>query len=185
MKKKNIKFKFINNVDIKQLMLIFVSIFFLLAVFLFCFFKISNSASSRSLSSKKLLRLDDGEKIRISLNEREFEVEVVNTQLSRNQGLGGRSEIGSDGMLFVFFEKQVPIFWMKDVRFDLDFIWLNEGKIVDLENNVTQHNKGLAEEDLPLLLPNQKVNMVLEVDSGFIERNGVKIGQKITVPRDD
>lgn len=169
----------------KQLILIFLSLVFFIALFFFCSGKIVDLISGSVSNSKELLKLSDNDKIDIILNEKKFEVEVVNTHISRNRGLSGRAEIGSDGMLFVFPEKTVPMFWMKDMEFDLDFIWIDGGKIVDVENNVPHHEDKIADKDLPLLLPDQKVDLVLEVDSGFIERNGIEVGQKIRVSQED
>jgi uncharacterized membrane protein (UPF0127 family) len=67
-------------------------------------------------------------------------VEVVDTPELRGQGLSGRESLTSDkGMLFVFDNtSESNCFWMKDMNFSLDMIWLNENReVVTVTSNVT------------------------------------------------
>ncbi len=59
-------------------------------------------------------------------------IEVVDTPELRTQGLSGREGIAeNDGMLFVFDEPSAQnCFWMKDMRFSIDMIWLDSDKTV-------------------------------------------------------
>src|SRR6266705_3024888 len=53
-------------------------------------------------------------------------LEVAKTAAAQAKGLGGRQGIANDqGMLFVFSKEDVECFWMKDMRFPLDIIWLD------------------------------------------------------------
>lgn len=59
-------------------------------------------------------------------------IEIVDTPELRKQGLSGRESIGDDaGMLFVFeAESEDNCFWMKDMRFAIDMVWLDAQKRV-------------------------------------------------------
>ncbi len=65
-------------------------------------------------------------------------VTVADTEAEREQGLGGRSGLDEDeGMLFIFDEDGQWGFWMKDVSFAIDIVWLDSsGKIVYIAENV-------------------------------------------------
>jgi uncharacterized membrane protein (UPF0127 family) len=61
---------------------------------------------------------------------------TINTEIPKNdqdraKGLGGRSCLGVDsGMLFVFDKPDKYDFWMKDMKFPIDMVWIDENKSV-------------------------------------------------------
>jgi len=138
-----------------------------------------------------LLIVENREKIVIQLGGQKLEVEVVNSAASITQGLSSREEIGSDGMLFVFEKKLTPSFWMKEMKFDLDMIWLLAQKddqtgqeiikIVDIIKNVPAPDPGTSLKDLPRYSPNQPANMILEVESEKVAEWGLVIGDQLIV----
>lgn len=136
----------------------------------------SHLKSSPRLRSSQLLKLKDRSKIKIIVDELPLLVEVVNTQQSRSQGLSNRPEIGSDGMLFVFPETKRHSFWMNQMNFGLDFIWINQGKVVAITNDAPAPSPNMNQGELPIYQPDQKVDMVLEVNDNFLENNQIDIG---------
>lgn len=106
-------------------------------------------------------------------------VEIADTKDKRAKGLGGRQSLASDsGMLFIFEGVDRRQFWMKDVSFALDFIWIREDKIVDVTENVPPQ-PGVADKDLTIYQSNEPVDKILEVNGGFVRVNNVKIGDNI------
>lgn len=76
----------------------------------------------------------------IMVGDKKLKVEVVDTAKKITTGLSYRSEIGSDGMLFVMPSRGVPSFWMKGMRFPLDLVWVDcdqdfKDQISNLKNN--------------------------------------------------
>lgn len=116
----------------------------------------------------------------LELNDTVLEVEVVNTAASITQGLSGRSEIGADGMLFVFSQPMMPRFWMKEMQFPLDLIWINQGKIVDITENVPAPEPGTKLDDLPTYAPAAPVDWVLEVPAGIAAQYELQVGDPVT-----
>ena len=56
-----------------------------------------------------------------------FSLEIASNEASRELGLGKRDSLAEDGgMIFVFNKLDKYGFWMKDTKFPLDIIWLNE-----------------------------------------------------------
>jgi uncharacterized membrane protein (UPF0127 family) len=107
-------------------------------------------------------------------------VEVADTKESRSLGLGGRSSLGAEsGMLFVMEQRAKPTFWMKGMLIPLDFIWILDNKVVDILENVPPPEEAQADETLPRYSPVSVVNRVLEVNSGFVSKHSIKIGDII------
>jgi uncharacterized membrane protein (UPF0127 family) len=75
----------------------------------------------------------------VAIGDNKINAEVVQSDQDKEQGLSGRSCIREDqGMLFVFKESGKYDFWMKDMKFAIDIIWLNESKqAVKVEPNIT------------------------------------------------
>lgn len=108
-------------------------------------------------------------------------VEVADTDASRSQGLSGRAElIGGRGMLFDFTNTNItrPGFWMKDMNFDLDLVWINNGKVIGITPNVPAPTDSAS---LPTYSPPADITQVLEVPSGWCERVNVKIGDEVKI----
>src|SRR3989338_6103217 len=72
------------------------------------------------------------------LGEKEFSVEVVDSDFARGRGLSGRSALlENQGMFFVFEKESDYGFWMKDMLFPIDIIWIDKNfKINHIENEV-------------------------------------------------
>ena len=102
-------------------------------------------------------------------------VAVADTPESRERGLSGRSELASDeGMLFVFPKDGQYAFWMKDMRFAIDIVWISYSEeIVDVEEKVSP-------ETYPTVFtPRRPARYVLELPSGFVEEHDVTIGDAV------
>lgn len=111
-----------------------------------------------------------------------LKIEIADTPESRARGLSGRESIASDsGMLFVFSESKIYQFWMKGMKIPLDIIFINEGKVVDFLKNVSPPSPNQQDADLPKLAPNTPVDMVLEVNSNYIDTYEVKIGDTVAL----
>ena len=104
-----------------------------------------------------------------------LEAELADTRASRELGLSGRTSMGDDeGLLFAFDKPGRYGFWMKDMQFPLDIIWINEnGIVVSIE-------RGLTPESYPKTFMNQsEASYVLEINAGLAERFGLYLGSKV------
>ncbi len=106
-------------------------------------------------------------------------VEVVNTPASITQGLSGRDEIGATGMLFIFNHAQKPSFWMREMKFDLDLIWISHNQVVEITPDVPAPQPNTPLTALPLYQPQQEVELVLEVPAGKAAEMGVQPGDQV------
>lgn len=115
----------------------------------------------------------------LHLGETTVHVEVARDSQAITKGLGERDTLGSDGMLFLLPERQTPTFWMQGMRFDLDFVWIDGTKIVDLTPNV-KAEPGVSAAQLHLYAPRVPVTKVLELPAGSIARYHLTIGEDVT-----
>ena len=105
-------------------------------------------------------------------------VELADTGEKRTQGLSGREGLAAgQGMLFVFGQSRVYPFWMKDMRFSIDIIWIQDDSVVDIWPNAPVPNI----DDIPSYTPQAEANYVLEVNAGFVERLNIDGGDKVTI----
>lgn len=74
----------------------------------------------------------------IKINQRFIKAEKASTDQQKEKGLSGRSCIGSDqGMLFIFDKPDYYQFWMKDMKFPIDIVWVNKDKkVINVDSQV-------------------------------------------------
>ena len=111
----------------------------------------------------------------VKIEKSSFMVEVVTSPAAREQGLSGRKSLCQGcGMLFVFEKEGRYPFWMKGMEFDLDMIWIKNGRIVFIERNVN-HAGG----EKNVIDPGVLAEAVLELPAGESARSGIKIGSEV------
>jgi len=104
-------------------------------------------------------------------------VEVVTKDVDLERGLMYRTGLDADkGMLFVFKDEGIYKFWMKNMHFALDMLWLNgEGRIVF----IAPHVPACVKDPCPVYDPNTKARYVLEVSSGYAAFHHWKRGDQL------
>lgn len=127
----------------------------------------------------ELRKVPDHSHQQIQIEDQMLSVEVVNTPESISQGLSGRTDIGSDGMLFVFPSKQHVSFWMPDMLFDLDLVWIAEDTVIGITEQVPHPLPNTPLERLPTYRPPAAVEMVLEVEAGKATQLHLKPGTRL------
>lgn len=122
------------------------------------------------------------ERITVTAAGLTIDAEVVRSTADRAQGLGGRDSLAPDeGMLFVFETERMVDFWMRGMRFPLDFIWIRSDRTVaDLTEGVPPPEPGTPESELQHYQPRVPVRYVLEVNFGALRQGGVLIGDAVT-----
>lgn len=138
--------------------------------------------SSRQMSPVSLNQIQDHQIVPVTLGSRELNVEIVKTPVSITQGLSNREQLGSDGMLFLLPVTEVPTFWMKDMKFDLDLIWLRDNRIVGISKQVPKPAPAINLKDLPVYSPQESADMVLEVGSGKSDQWSLRRGDLLHFP---
>jgi len=105
-------------------------------------------------------------------------VEIADDAEERRVGLSEHIFLDSDrGMLFLFDEPSRPAFWMKDMDFPIDVVWLRDGTVVGIESDVPVVTDGTERTYKPAV----EINQVLEVNAGFAAKHGLKTGQTLDI----
>lgn len=111
---------------------------------------------------------------KLTLASTTVNVEIARTTAERDRGLSGRLTLAPDhGMLFLFDHPDTYGFWMPEMQFPIDIIWLDANwRIVDIAHSV-------APESYPhVFTPKAPATFVLEVVSGLSEQSGWHIGDQ-------
>ncbi len=110
-----------------------------------------------------------------------FNVEVASTSVERARGLSYRQSLGeTSGMLFLFGQPAVQNFWMKDMQFPIDMIWIGGGKVVGITENA-EPQPGVSLWKLKIYSSPDGINEVLEINAGAAKRNSIKIGDAVVM----
>ncbi len=109
---------------------------------------------------------------RVCVRDRCFQAAVMATPDERAKGLMSRPVLFEDeGMLFVFDKPGEYPFWMKNMNFPIDIIWLNEARrVVHIEANVPPCKK----DPCPVYHPHALAQYALEIADGQAEALGLK-----------
>ena len=110
-----------------------------------------------------------------------FVVDVAETLEERAQGLSGRPSLGEGtGMLFIFEEESIHSFWMKEMQFPLDFLWIDGGcTVADITVDVPQPAEGTELSKLPTYRPDVPAKFVLEINAGEAAARGISKGDPV------
>lgn len=120
------------------------------------------------------------------LGDRRLELEVARTPQQQAMGLMYREELPDDrGMLFPFNPPRPVSFWMKNVRIHLDMIFLLEGEVVGLAEDVPPCETVAAR--CPTYGPRDDVlvDAVIELRGGRAAELGIEVGDRLEVVRDE
>lgn len=117
---------------------------------------------------------------KVEINNLEITAEVATTPQTRSKGLAGRENLApNSGMLFVFETDNRYKFWMKDVKFPLDIIWIGKDKrIVDISPNA-QPEPDVPDNLLRIYQSAIPVKYVLEVLGGTAVAANLRIGDLV------
>ena len=110
--------------------------------------------------------------------EVEVRVEIADSLSEQARGLMYRKSLGEDrGMLFVYRREQPLSFWMKNTRIPLSIAYIDsKGRITDILDM-----KPLDDQP-PHYTSSEPVQYALEVNQGFFDEHGVKVGDHAELP---
>jgi len=138
-----------------------------IAILVSIFFFSSTAAAGRA-AKNGAIRFENGKSV---------SVEIASSDEKKAAGLMYREKLEENsGMLFVFGYENNYSFWMKNMNFAIDMVWVDSSfRIVD----ITHTAQPCREEKCGMYSPNRRAKYVIEVNSGFAEANGVETGQRV------
>lgn len=110
--------------------------------------------------------------IEVIIGDKSYRLERAVTVAEQTLGLGGRLKLGAqEGMIFVFDNSITRTFWMKDMNFPIDIIWVNE------DDEVVGVERGASPDSYPKVFTSPPfVNLVIEINPQSAE---IPLGTKI------
>jgi hypothetical protein len=116
----------------------------------------------------------------IIINQKTFSVDVAKSDSEQEKGLSIYNKIPEDkGMIFVFSKADYYPFWMKDMKFAIDIIYIKDNKIVDIFQNVSPPKS--PEEKLTIIKPKEKSDKVLEINANLSSKYNFKKGDLVII----
>jgi uncharacterized membrane protein (UPF0127 family) len=110
-----------------------------------------------------------------------FDSEIASTITEQACGLSGRAILGErEGMFFAFDSGGTQNFWMKDMKFPIDMIWISGNKVAGFAENALPPNAGDHLWNLKIYTSPSNVDKVLEVPAGTVAKNNIKVGDAVS-----
>ena len=111
----------------------------------------------------------------LQLGEGKFSLRVARTDSERERGLSGTAELPStEALAFVFPTSDRWGIWMKDMRYPIDIIWLDDSKVVRHIEQRVQPNTYPAK----TFQPNDPAKYVIELKAGVVSSQRITIGSQ-------
>lgn len=105
---------------------------------------------------------------------------IAKTPQEISQGLSGHEKLPKDmGMLFYFDTPAIYPFWMPNMKFPLDIIWIKENTVQE----VVQLGIPAPGQPIPLYTPSSTADRVLEVEAGLARQYGLVPGAQVVLPQ--
>lgn len=116
----------------------------------------------------------------LTLGPHKVAVRVVADNEKRRKGLMHVRKLPEDdGMLFVFREKQVLSFWMKNTLIPLDIAYLeDDGTIVDIIR-MDPDPPGTPDGSRKRYPGSKELRYALELNVGWFQRHGISVGDRV------
>ena len=111
------------------------------------------------------------------VNGNKLNLIVAKSEKDRQKGLSGRKSLNQNqGMIFIFDHKDSYGFWMKDMLFPIDIIFIDDETVVYV---VKKAPSSAQVPNLIIYKPDEPVNRVLEINAGLADKFKIDKGTKI------
>lgn len=118
-------------------------------------------------------------KVTATLNDSTFTLYAPDTPQAMQKGLAVFKKLpANEGMIFRGLPVGTQTFWMKDMNFDIDIIWVNK------ENRVVHIVYDASKDSYPTRFENpveQPSSYVIELNAGLAEKHGIAPGTPVTI----
>ncbi len=117
----------------------------------------------------------------VLLGDVAFRAELATTSQQHAEGLSGRESLApKSGMLFIFESGVASVFWMKEMRFPLDFIWISKGCIVvDITAEAPAPGPATSTSQLPYYASESLAAYTFEINAGEAAKYSITVGTAV------
>ncbi len=159
------------NISLNKIIAIFGIVLVIFAFFvIYQFNKTADKASSNgplTVASK------------VAINNHTFHVATAKSQEEQQTGLSGRSSLPQDqGMLFLFEKSDYHNFWMKNMQFPIDILYIKDNKIISI---IDSAEPAPDNSNPQIYQPEAPANRVLEINAGLSKKYNIKKGDSVEI----
>ncbi|MDR1195218.1 MAG: DUF192 domain-containing protein [Endomicrobium sp.] len=156
---------------------------FLTFIFMACFFEQQRETETvqEKPKSKDVFSVADGTVLKVALNNNVLDLVAANSPKAKSDGLSNKEEIPEDGMIFFFYELEIQSFWMKDMKFPIDIIWVSGNEVVGIEKNVPPPPANAYMRDLEIYRSPEKADTVIELEAGMADKLNIVYGSTVRI----
>ena len=117
----------------------------------------------------------------VMIGDAVFPAELAVTSPERTKGLSDRDGLEpGTGMLFIFEDREASSFWMRKMRFPLDFVWISEDcHVVDITSNVPFSKPDTPTSSLPSYRPSTAAAYNFEINAGEASEFGIRVDDAV------
>ncbi len=110
-----------------------------------------------------------------------FTIDIASTEEEKRIGLSGREGLApTSGMLFLYETGRPYQFWMKDMLFAIDILWIAPDCTVgDITHELQPPKSGAPDSEIPRASPSVEAAHVLEIAAGASSRLGLQVGDPV------
>ncbi len=117
--------------------------------------------------------LDNKELMELIIDDAKVVVKISDTVEERYRGLSFQDALAeNEGMLFLHKNVGRHEYVMRDMKFDLDFVFIRDKEVVDIAKNVSKDYRGIVKGATTY-------NKVLEVPAGWVDKNNIRLGGEV------
>ena len=115
----------------------------------------------------------------VTINKITFSAEVANTTKKKELGLSERKSLEQNkAMLFPFEKEGYYPFWMKNMKFPIDILYLSKNKVVQ----IIEEAKPPRNNEAPIIYtPQEPIDAVFEINAGSSKKYNIKVGDTVTI----
>ncbi len=107
--------------------------------------------------------------IETQIGTQKYSLEIARSDIERSKGLSNRKKLAANnGMLFVFESKSTQTFWMKETLIPLQIIYLDECKIIDIQNMTVEPDPNTP---IATFTSKAPANMAIELNANSVPRD--------------
>ena len=110
-----------------------------------------------------------------------WQMRIADTPQLRSKGLMFENSMPIEqGMIFYFENERFPQFWMKDMQFPLDILFVNKDNIITY---MVKYVPPCRKEPCDLYRSTRKADKVIEINAGLSDKLNIHVGDSVLIKR--
>jgi len=114
----------------------------------------------------------------LTINNQKIYLQIADNPFKRTKGLSNKKSLADNsGMLFIYQKAAKYPFWTNEMKFDLDFVFIRNNKVVYIAQNIPHPNNNKKPKTI---ISKRSFDKALELNAGTIKKLKIKTGDKVS-----